>query len=439
MERLNITNKRGCQWQWGRIASEFHDERNFDFAAGAYSTIDKLLEIAMSKGSKGGVPVEHPNWKILLDTEVRSVTWDKKTASGVTVKGADGKTFTIGLKTGGSVVLAAGSVASPTILMRSGLGDFLKDNGGLHLTDHDIFAKAYTFRYLNPADRARVGAMKLQTYVHPASGPIVLANMAIDASSFLPRDPVRAGPVNEGFPMLTAAFIRPTVLNPDNTIVLKNDEPVVTINRQVAFDNNDPGILELRELVLQAKDVLEDALGIQILDDGHDSDPGFFKTLELGGVAHELGTIPIKGSSGSYCLDTDLKLRGREGLYVCDLSVFPYSPEVNTSLTLAALALRLSRTVLLPPLPAVGLANDKVYVVNQTGEKIRVFVSNCAGVASSVKNTEETLNPGQLATRDRKNGVSEAVFVYRLKYNSTTDFLDDPILLIANPGSILAI
>lgn len=49
MERLNVKinfeNNRNVQWQWGRIASEFCDQKNFDFARGAYSTIDKLLEI----------------------------------------------------------------------------------------------------------------------------------------------------------------------------------------------------------------------------------------------------------------------------------------------------------------------------------------------------------------------------------------------------------
>jgi hypothetical protein len=35
------------QWEWGRVASEFGDPRNFDFAEGAFSTVDRLLEAAM--------------------------------------------------------------------------------------------------------------------------------------------------------------------------------------------------------------------------------------------------------------------------------------------------------------------------------------------------------------------------------------------------------
>lgn len=454
MERLNMKTKRDCQWQWGRIASEFHDDKNFDFAVGAYSTIDKLLEIAMSKDrAADGISIEHPNFKILLNTDVRSIVWssDNKTATGVKVKGADGVDYTIKLKarpTSGplvnaslpAIVLGAGSVGSPAILMRSGLTDFLKSNGGLHLTDHDIFAKAYTFRYLNPADRNRVGAMKLQTYLRPREkSPIALANLAIDASSFLPRGPVGNDRVNQTFPMLTAAFIRPAELNTNNTITLDaNNEPIVTITRKLHTDDDKADLAQLKDVVLKAKEVIEDALPIEILDDVQDNGDDFFHYLELGGVAHELGTIPMPGAANSSaCVDVNLKLRGdKKGVFVCDLSVFPYSPEVNTTLTLAALALRLSRDVLLPLVPETQADDDTVYVMNQTGDTISVFVSNRAGVNPSVANKRETLKPGAIISPKRKYGIVEAAFVYRLKFQSTTEFVDDPVLFNAPPGKV---
>jgi choline dehydrogenase-like flavoprotein len=40
-------------------------------------------------------------------------------------------------------------------------------------------------------------------------------------------------------------------------------------------------------------------------------------------------------------VDEDLRFRGFDNLYVCDLAVFPSAPAANPSLTLAALALRL--------------------------------------------------------------------------------------------------
>jgi choline dehydrogenase-like flavoprotein len=456
MERLNMKTERGCQWQWGRIASEFHDPKNFDFAEGAYSTIDKLLEIAMSKPRDGGdKPIEHPNWKILLNTDVREITWnsDKKRAIGVKVKASDGKVHEIKLKDQidaenplPAIILAAGSVASPTILLRSGLTEYLTTNGGLHLTDHDIFYKMYTFQYRDPSDRARVGAMKLQTYARPkGSACPVLINLAVDATAFLPRGPISKNPVNEPFPVLTAAFIRGTALNKANTITLKDDEPVVTVNRSKPFRQNDEDILDLKTLTVNAKDVIKDVLSIEVLDEVPSPEESFFGVLELGGVAHELGTIPMPGKVGSgCCVDKDLKLESYNSLFICDLSVFPCSPEVNTTLTLAALALRLSRK-LLPSEPNINdivIPNstsheNTVFVMNQTGEKIKVIISNHVGASET--DTATILKPGEILIRLRKKGIMEAVFVYRLKYHSADEFMDVPVLFKARPGSLLTI
>lgn len=459
MERLNMTTKRDCQWQWGRIASEFHDTnmKNFDFALGAYSTIDKLLEIAMSKDRKDRTSIEHKNWKILLDTEVREIIWnsDGKQATGVRVKTSGGLEYTIKLKPRvntvdllPAIILSAGSVASPSILMRSGLSGFLKANGGLRITDHDIFAKAFTFNYLRPSDRDRVGSMKLQSYVRPTPGsPIALANIAIDASSFLPRE-VMNNRVNASFPILTAAFIRSKALSATNTITLQNDEPVVTITREPRTPEDKNDMNQLKELVLQAKDIIQDVLQITYPSDkeGKNVDEDkeaedFFRYLELGGVAHELGTIPMVGAPNSlHCVDRNLKLRQKEGVFVCDLSVFPFSPEVNPTLTLAALALRLSRTIL-PRLPISikSILNDTVYVMNQTGDKISALVSNVSGSSSTSVDKRETLEPGAIITRKRTAGTKEVAFVFRLKYNSTVDFVSDPVLFVASPGAVLAI
>ncbi|TFY74423.1 hypothetical protein EWM64_g9589, partial [Hericium alpestre] len=228
MERLNMAGDLGVQWQWGRITSEFHDDKNFDFASGAYSTIDKLLEIAMSKPkAPDGSDIEHANFKILLETEARALEFDgERKVTGVVVRTPDGREETISLKTNGRVVLAAGSVASPAILLRSGVN--LKKHGGLHLTDHDIFFKAQPFRYRVPQARQEVGTMKLQTYMRleceGAEDEVVLSNMSIDASSFLPRGNLLQ---YNDFPKWIIAFIRPAPLNHKNMIEMVDDEPVV--------------------------------------------------------------------------------------------------------------------------------------------------------------------------------------------------------------------
>jgi choline dehydrogenase-like flavoprotein len=477
MERMNIkTKSKGCQWQWGRIASEFSESRNFDFALGAYSPIDKILEIAMSKGRDPvtGASIEHPNWKILIKTEVRRILWDsnEERAIGVVVRDANGKETNIFLRKDGSgnplvdtkIVLGAGSVGSPAILMRSGkdLKDQLEnsDSNALHLTDHDIFAKGVTFSYDDPSIRDKVGSMKLQSYIRLDSGKIALINFAIDASSFLPREflPSRQF-TNRTFPKLIAAVILPTELNSNNTIELdENQEPVVTAGRERPFLNSDPEVKEIREVTKNAIIAVRDALKLQLLpvDPSGDydwDDDNFFKALELGGVAHELGTLPLRcyDSKKRFLVKPDLELVSRKGVYVCDLSIFPFSPEVNPTPTLVALALRLSRNTLLRRIPIIAARADTIYVMNQSGENIKVFVSNLSGAVLSSQEIADNqkggkiLEPGDLLSRDRHvdqvitKPVAESVMVYSLQYNSQTEFLQKPVTYVATFGVICTI
>ena len=69
--------------------------------------------------------------------------------------------------------------------------------------------------------------------------------------------------------------------------------------------------------------------------------------LGAGVFAHEVGTMRMDapGPSGTNVqgvVDTNLLIHGFDNLYVCDLSVFPYSPPANPALTLAAISMRLA-------------------------------------------------------------------------------------------------
>ena len=70
--------------------------------------------------------------------------------------------------------------------------------------------------------------------------------------------------------------------------------------------------------------------------------------LGAGIFAHEVGTMRMdapstpSGPNVKGVVDTNLLVHGFDNLYVCDLSVFPYSPEANPALTLAAVSMRLA-------------------------------------------------------------------------------------------------
>ncbi|CAE6438273.1 unnamed protein product, partial [Rhizoctonia solani] len=409
MDRLNIDGLTAVrdskvQWQWGRIASEFHDDRNFDFAAGAYSTIDKILEIAMSwppkktgvDGRESSVNDEH--FKTVLNADVRSLILDStKKVTGVKVRTAEGKMVAINVKPGGSVVLCAGSVHSPAILLRSD-PDFkrlIRDRGGLRLTDHDILYFNCAFRFRDANQRSEYGAMKLQTYVDIGDGHIALANMSIDASSFLPR----GGSPDDNLPKFIMVFILQQKLIPENNIRLEDDEPVVTMTRGPGPSSTQ--METMQKVTATAMQTLVDSVGLRFVGFPTGEVPWkkiSLSKLPLGGVAHELGTLPMEDfSGGPSCLDVDLRVKREicDGVYVCDLSCFPYSPESNPTLTLAALAIRLSRS-LNQRLHVQANDPNVVYVANHSGFPVKVWLSNYRpdGESGTAENAIE-LGPGK--------------------------------------------
>ena len=65
--------------------------------------------------------------------------------------------------------------------------------------------------------------------------------------------------------------------------------------------------------------------------------------LGSGIFAHEVGTMRMDGPDGNGgVVDENLQVKGFNNLHACDLSVLPYSPPANPTLTLAALSLRLA-------------------------------------------------------------------------------------------------
>ncbi|GAB1524098.1 hypothetical protein RhiTH_007250 [Rhizoctonia solani] len=454
------------QWQWGRIASEFKDDRNFDFAEGAYSTIDKILEIAMSRPktdvqSRSGDDVftEHKYFKTVLNADVRSLNFDTNGAvTGVNVKAANGENTTINVRNpgkgveNGKVVLCAGSVHSPAILLRS---DHTKAKiqdekyNALHLTDHNILFFQASFRYTNPALREELGAMKLQTYAK-IDNQIVLFNMSIDASSFLPR----GKSPDPKLPKFIFVIMLQDELVKDNSIVLENDEPKIRLNRR----NMPLSEEKMRKFILAAMKALVGSAGLEFVDFedlkadskfNDVNDKKFLKKIDigylpLGGVAHELGTLPMvsKLESDAFCLDSNLRVRPEicDGVYVCDLSCFPHSPAANPTLTLAALAIRLSRH-LNERLRVKVQDNTRVYTVNQTSAKVRVFLSYQKPRGKS-GNVEEAvvLAPGQEYSWQREANVPQGLFIYRLDMSSQEEkFLDRPVVLVAHPGKVTPI
>ena len=105
--------------------------------------------------------------------------------------------------------------------------------------------------------------------------------------------------------------------------------------------------------------------------------------------------MPGVDTNAQSVLDADLSLRGDyKGVSVCDNSVFPFSPSANPSLTLAALALRLSALLIkLPQVqpPAVRLVDiatgDSQGRVMDNGEDTPVLQVQIQDSGVPVRNT----------------------------------------------------
>ena len=90
--------------------------------------------------------------------------------------------------------------------------------------------------------------------------------------------------------------------------------------------------------------------------------------------------------------------------------------------------------------------------MNQSGENIKVFVSNLAGAVLSSqeiadnKEGGKVLEPGEVVSRCRgyveqqpTKPVAESVMVYGLQYDSQTEYLAKPVTYVATFGVICVI
>jgi hypothetical protein len=102
---------------------------------------------------------------------------------------------------------------------------------------------------------------------------------------------------------------------------------------------------------------------------------------------------------------------GWDNVYVCDLSVFPYSPAANPTLSLAALSLRLSDHLV----PPKDTRYQPIVVHNLSGDTVFVTMtrSNTATMSwdpPESKDNRVQVKSGQSMTWKREQ--KETIFVY---------------------------
>jgi choline dehydrogenase-like flavoprotein len=227
------------------------------------------------------------------------------------------------------VVLAAGAIHTPALLLRSG---FDTPGIGDRLQDHP--SVAFTLLLDQPA---------------------LPSGDALATGSILERDGLQVLPLNHlgssvdvaGYGALMAAVMRP--LGTAGTVRLASDDP--TVDPIVEFNLlREPA--DLDEMVTGANLVLDllrrepfRAVAREVYVDDHGtswtalSDPErlvAWVRSTAGGYVHATGTCAM-----GTVVDDDATVVGYERVHVCDASVFPSIPDANTHLPTTMLAERL--------------------------------------------------------------------------------------------------
>jgi 5-(hydroxymethyl)furfural/furfural oxidase len=293
------------------------------------STNDAYLEPARAR----------PNLEVRGDALVDRVLFEGRRATGLRLSTGDEIE-------GREVIVSAGAVHSPAVLLRSGVGI---DDGlpvGANLKDH---AAAAGFEIaLRPAGRmASPDAPVFSSMLRYTSG---LANAGPNDMQMIWFSAV--GPTDETLVggRLIGAVMR---VFSHGTVRLRADDPLV--DPVVDFDmlSDDRDRSRLRDCVRRMIDVVrrpqiesisDDVLALATPIGELDTDEAIdaWLTATVNDYVHAVGTCRMgRPGDARAVVDTDCCVIGYQQLRVCDASIMPDLPKANTHLTTVAIADRL--------------------------------------------------------------------------------------------------
>jgi choline dehydrogenase-like flavoprotein len=351
------------------LTSDYNGKQQEGFGRGQYtirdgrrsSTANAFLKPARGRKNLTVVTKAHTTRVVLDGTRAKGIEYLK---GGATVRAQAAR----------EVILAAGAFNTPQLLMLSGIGpaQHLREMGvavaadlpvGKNLQDHLGAYMTYTRPRPGSFHREmrfdRMAVSMLQAYFL-GTGPGTVVPGGLHA--FIKTRPELAVPDIEfmfrgtshdprlWFPLLRAPYldgygIRPTLLHPDSRgeILLRSSDPMAPPRIVYKFFTAPNDLPTLREGFKRARALAfhkamdpfrgeEIGPGLQVKTDA-EIDAWIKKTVIT--AHHPAGTCPM-GIDG--VLDPDLKVRGIEGLRVCDASAMPdlVSAHINACVIMMA-------------------------------------------------------------------------------------------------------
>jgi choline dehydrogenase-like flavoprotein len=229
-----------------------------------------------------------------------------------------------------AVVLAAGAIHTPPILLRSGV---THPGVGTGLADHPAAGFLLQLTASETPERS--------------------AGLGLVTASLIDRDPIQLLAINHlgeqvpaNFAMLLVANMRP--VGRAGTVRLRSSDP--NVHPEVDFNllEEQQDVVVLRDGVIDALDVLRRPQFTSIVDEVFIDDMGttvdaLDSTEAIDEWLRRRGADYVHASgSTARALDESGQVVGHEGVYVCDASAFPSIPNVNTHMPTMMLAERLT-------------------------------------------------------------------------------------------------
>jgi len=300
------------------------------------------------------------NLTVRMNAPVRNIELEKTLVTGVTLMSGEV------LRASREVIVASGAIGSPKLLLQSGIGpaDHLKKVGvgvkhdlpgvGENMQDHlDLFVIAECtgdHTYDGVAKLHRTVGAGLQ-YILLRSGPV--ASSLFETGGFWYADPDARSPdiqfhlglgsgIEAGVEKLKNAGVtlNSAYLHPRSrgTVRLASSDPAAAplIDPNYWSDPHDRK-MSLEGLKIAREIMQQDALKPYVMAERlpgpkvlSDDDLFDYACANAKTDHHPVGTCKM-GTDAMAVVDLDLKVRGLEGLRVCDSSIMPRVPSCNTN------------------------------------------------------------------------------------------------------------
>jgi choline dehydrogenase-like flavoprotein len=285
-------------------------------------------------------PLLKQGLRLETDAVVTRLLTDGRRVTGVEVAAKETGERTV--YSGREVVLAAGALATPQLLLTSELGR-LNPGGqviGRYLQRHynEILFGIF------PTPPNPGGGFHKQIGIHDFyfGHPSVPAPQGkLGGMQQLPTPPV--GLVRAELPWLVGAMVAPWIKHLTGLLVMAEDQPVY--DNRVLLDESATDFYGVPRLLISHRHTARDRAAGKALGDAAKRILRRAGALacyrhEVATFSHGVGTVRMGTDPYTSALDADCRFRGLENLTVVDASVMPTSAAVNPSLTISAIALR---------------------------------------------------------------------------------------------------